>query len=241
MKISKEDLKSFTPIANKVLLRSVVKMDSVKAGDKKLYVDTTFKPEWHQEVICEVIATPRYLVFDRNKPVGESMEWQTTVQVKPGDIVWARALMVQKGKEDFLIECDGINYFLLDYADLYLKKDKTDVVMLNGWVLLEPIYVEPKEIVVDGKVIYLENVAKPDEGFGVARQTQFGRIKHLGKPIINYYYADTTFDDDFCRVGDIIMFTTSHNVRLEHELHRHFSGEDLIVSRRSRFLGIVEF
>ena len=241
MKLSREDLAVFRPSQNKVLVRSVVQMNKIHLGGQEIIIDTTYKPEHHQEVICEVTATPKRLVFDRTKPVGESMEWYTPIDVKKGDIVWCNYLSVIRGKEDFIIECEDIMYFLVDYSSIYLKKDKTDVTMLNGWILCEPVYVKPATIDVGGNIIAVQEMKEYDEFEGVAKETQFGRVKYLGKPIKEYYFNEDTFDDDFVRVNDIIMFKTPNNVRLEHDLHRHFDGTSLIVSRRSRLLGILEF
>lgn len=241
MKISKENLKFFQPTGNKVLVRSIVSTKTINVGGQQLYIDTTYKPEYHAEVICEVVATPKKLIFDRKRPAPQSMEWEVRMELKKGDIVWCNYLSVIKGKEDYLIECDGIEYFLVDYGRIYLKKEGQKVKMLNGWVLCEPLYVDLKEISVRGKTVYLPNIATSGEKEGHAKPTQYGIIKHLGKPITNYHSDRVTADDDFPRIGDTVKFVAPNNPRLEHNLHRHFSGADLIISRRSRFLAVVEF
>ena len=240
MKLSREDLAVFRPSQNKVLVRSVVQMNKIHLAGKDIFIDTTYKPEYHQEVICEVTAIPKKLVFDRKKPVGESMEWYTPIEVKKGDIVWCNYLSVLRGKEDFIIECEDITYFLIDYASIYLKKNRAEVTMLNGWILCEPVYVEPAKIDVGGRVIAVQEVKEFDELEGIPKNTQYGKVKHLGRPIKEYYYNETTYDDDYVRINDFVMFTTPHNVHLENDLHRHFDGSSLIVSRRSRLLGILD-
>jgi len=240
MKISKEDLKFFQPAPNYVLVRSIISMDTVKVGGQELHIDTSYKPEHHQEVICEVVKIPRKLIFDRMKPVGESMEWLTTMDLKPGDVVWCNYLSVLKGKENFQIECEGINYFIINYQRIYLKKVRQSVDMLNGWVLCEPVYIDELDRTLISKMVDIQAVKKHDEYEGVARETQYGIVRHLGKPVEAYHNIDAVPDDDYLRVGDMVMFTTPNNVRLEHNLHRHFDGNSYIVSRRNRILGIVE-
>ncbi len=241
MKLSKEELNTFKPVGNNVLVRSIINNDSVKVGDKDIYIDTSYKPEHHQNVICEVIATPNKLIFDRKRPAGESMEWKTTIDIKKGDIIWANYLSVLRGQQNLIIECGDIKYFLIDYSMIYLKKDKDKVVMLNGYILCSPVYVDLSEVSVGGHKIVLSKVKTADQLEGCALDTQFGQIKHIGKPISEYYSKDATPDDDYPRIDDIIMFVSPHQVRLEHELHRHFNGTDMVVSRRNRITAIVEF
>jgi hypothetical protein len=241
MKISKQDLLFFQPTPNHVLVRSVVSMNTVTVGGQQILIDTSYKPEHHQEVICEVIKAPKKLIFDRTKPSGESMEWLTTMDLKTGEIVWCNYLSVLKGKENLEIECEGVKYFIINYQQIYLKKVKQRVEMLNGYVLCEPVYVEDlKDKILISKMIDVQRLKKFDEYEGVARETQYGIVRYLGKPVEEYHNANAVPDDDYLRVGDMVMFTTPNNVRLEHNLHRHFNGEDMIVSRRNRILGIIQ-
>lgn len=242
MKLSNNELKMFTPTGNRVLVRSIVKTNVVNVGGQQLHIDTSFKPEFHQQVICEVISTPKKLIFDRKRPVGESMEWDTRMELRKGDVVWCNYLAVIKGKEDFLIECEGIEYFLVDYERIYLKKEGRKVKMLNGWVLCEPAYVEQKEIKVRGKTVHLPQLTSASEKEGHAKPTLYGTVRHLGRPITHYHSEHAVADDDYIRQGDVIQFVAPNNVRLEHNLHRQFSGGDeMIVTRRSRMVAIVEF
>jgi hypothetical protein len=241
MNLTKEDIASLRPYGNFVLVRSIVSMDTIMLGGEKIFIDTSYKPEHHAEVICEVVAVPRRLVFDRKRHVGESMEWRSAMELHKGDIVWCNYLAVLDGKKRYMLTCDGLKYFMVEYPQIYLKKNKQDITMLNGWVLCEPVYKEKEQVVVDGKTIALPSVTTHNQTQGIARHTQFGKVKYIGRPVKEYYYEDAEVDDDYIRVGDTVMFVTPFNPRLEHELHHHFDGTSLIVSRRSRIMGIVEF
>ena len=72
--------------------------------------------------------------------VPHSMMWHTTVQVRPGDVVWVNPnAMIGAEHNGMVIEAEGQQFYLIPYEALYLKKTAKGVTCLNGWVLAEPI------------------------------------------------------------------------------------------------------
>ncbi|HCQ16392.1 MAG TPA: hypothetical protein DIU20_09030, partial [Cryomorphaceae bacterium] len=51
-----------TPVLNTVLVRcSNTYQDELTVGDTKLFLDTSFRPEWHRKISAEVVAVPEKL------------------------------------------------------------------------------------------------------------------------------------------------------------------------------------
>ena len=63
MRISKEELQVFTPKNNQVLCEPILKVDETTIGDVTLYIDTSYRPEFHQRVLMKVISFNKHLVY----------------------------------------------------------------------------------------------------------------------------------------------------------------------------------
>jgi len=232
MNIEARELFSLRPYNNWVLLKPIQDMDTFKVGNVNLFLDTTYKPEFHQKVIHEVVAVPKKLIFDRKLEVGESMEWKTDMELKVGDKVWINYLSAIRGHK---VTCEGQDYMFVPYASIYLKQTRDGVKMLNGYVLCEPVYIKKKSEIATIEIIKHESMQ------GLAKDCRHGIVRYFGKPITEYYYDTLSPDDDYITEGHTVMFTTPNQVRLEHGYHQNLDGKEYIVSRRNRMEGIVKF
>jgi len=114
--LTKQELLDFKPMNNYVLLKSIQRTDRISFLDGEIYVDTTYKPEHHAQVIHKVVATPLNLVYSDN-PAIESMEWETEMRLKQGDVVWINYLAALQAVK---FDCEGQEYFLIPYEKVYM-------------------------------------------------------------------------------------------------------------------------
>ena len=70
--ITLDTIEGFKPLNNFVLLGNPTSTEKIGG----LFIDTTYKPEDHVEIINEVIAVPDHLKFN---------EWETEMQLKVMD------------------------------------------------------------------------------------------------------------------------------------------------------------
>ena len=262
MKIEKYEFEGIRPLQNFVLVTPVFKTDVVKCGEIELILDTSWKPDEHAPIVQRVVKAPRKLVFGRkkafyevkddmgklketvpiNKPLAHSMPWETTMDLKPDDIVWCDFVKIAQAiKSNRFIECEGKHYFLVPYSDIYLKKRDEGITMLNGWVLVAPIKEKKMEAQMNlekaGLVfpgIQITNNNKRELGIG----DLLGVVKYIGEPI--YKYLEGKPDTDEVGEGDTVVLKLPFNRRLESSSHPFFSDEELIVTRRSRIIGKLE-
>ena len=118
------ELNSLKPLNNLVLLK---KMSDNRVGTlmgKEIRLDTKFNPEYYADVIYEVVATPRNLVYDNgrdefgNYTETHGMEWSCRMDMLPGDIVWAN---YNQAINSLSLEIDGEMYQLMHYSHIYLS------------------------------------------------------------------------------------------------------------------------
>ena len=169
------------------------------------------------------------------KPIPGSMMWNTPMELKPDDIVWvnANALMVAD-RERNTIEVEDVKYYLLKYSEIYLKKAADDIKMLNGWVLAEIIEDTPewqKKAVSIGLII-------PEIMKNPRNNDRFAMIKYIGDPV--EYIFDDTYDFPEPKAGDVVMLKWKVNRRLEPGQKYFAKDSDMIVTRRSRVLAIMQ-
>ena len=156
-----------------------------------------------------------------------SMPWHTTVQVKPGDVVWVNPnALAQAAFNNTTIEADGETFYLIRYSELYLKKaDK--VRMLNGWCLLEPI----EESADWQKRAEQSGIIVPDTLKKVPFNDRLAIVRYAGDPV--RYVLPDRYDHPEIEVGQVVMLNRPVNRRLEPG-GRFFAadGIDYIVARR---------
>ena len=165
-------------------------------------------------------------------PIPGSMRWKTDVQVKPDDIVWVNSSALKKAEQvGMTVEIDRQLYYLIHYENLYLKKKKKKVEMLNGWVLLEPIKdTEPWVIRAEKAGLIIP------EGKKKVLADRIAKVMYIGDPV--EYLFDDQYDYPEIKKGDTVMLKWKVNRRLEPFQKFFAQDSDLIVSRRSNIMGI---
>jgi co-chaperonin GroES (HSP10) len=249
-------IESIKPISNQVLIRLTRKGDEIElANGHKLHLDVSYNEEEHRPVVGEVIAVPAKLTFKDGDL--STMPWKTEMQLQKGDIVIMRRPAVSScfvQNSGRIIEQDGEQYLFIKYSDIILAKRQLSrakepyqvvgvdgkamaVIMLNGFILLEPDEEEYKT--------FLE---LPKSVRRLSKLT--GTVRYLGMPNLAYQTMvdttgqDTTLPPDYyfdIKVGDKVVFHKAADIPLEQDLHQSFEGRDKKYFRcqRHKLLAII--
>jgi len=171
-----------------------------------LLIDTSWKPEDHVEIINEVIAVPL---------TAKCSEWETEMQLKVGDKVWVNRLTIIKAEK---IQVGETTYLKVPYEMIILAKRGDEIIMLNGYVLLEPIH---KAQIKSDTIILAPNKEEHQDR---------GIVRYMGIP--NKRYTDEILSDD-CEIsiGDRVLLSRKYNPKLESSYHESI-GNYLVVQRR---------
>lgn len=234
-------IESIKPINNQVLIRLTRRGDEIELSNgHKLHLDTSYNEEEHRPVVGEVIAVPAKLKFVDGDL--SSMPWKTEMQLQKGDIVIIRRPAVSScfiQNSGRIIEQDGEQYLFIKYSDIILAKrqlsrdtenfqtvevdgNKMAVIMLNGFMLLEPDEEEYKT--------FLE---LPKSVRRLSKLT--GTVRFIGMPNLAYQKMvdatsqDTTLPPDYyfdVQPGDKVVFHKAADIPLEQDLHQSFEGRD---------------
>lgn len=168
-------------------------------------------------------------------PIPNSMLWEATVQVKPGDIVWVNANWLMNAREHGnIITTDKALYYLMTYDNLYLKVKDDKVTMLNGYVLTELVE-DTKEWAKKAEKIGL---FIPDHLKRVEFKDRVAVVKYIGEPV-KYLFNDR-YDHPEIKAGDTVLLSMKVNRKLEPGM-KFFAKDnaDLTVTRRCNIEGIL--
>lgn len=223
-----------TPLTNHILVKPLSGNSEVNG----YYIDTSYKPEFHTPVANEVIGVPKKLSFDLNPQHPYAMDWETELEVQVGDVAYFRKLAVMKAQRMG-------EYLLIPYSQCYCVKRGEQIIPINGYTLIEPVFEQQKlkseVLVLDCVAEYAEIVAKD-----ISSQASFrndlkpapkmqelksqGIVRYIGKP--NKRYMDDRWHDNIdVQVGDYVYLVDMTYPKLEPELHTTI-GNYYCVQRR---------
>lgn len=162
-----------------------------------------------------------------------SMPWHTTVQVKPGDVVWVNPnALAQAAFNNTTIEAEGETFYLIRYSELYLKKaDK--VRMLNGYVLIDVIDNEEDWF----KRAESMGLVVPDTIKSPMFNDRVAIVKYIGDPV-DYVLPDM-YDHREIKEGDMVLLKFPVNRHLEPGQKFFAKDVNLKVTRRCNIIGIL--
>ena len=225
-------IKSLLTCRNQILVKRVFDNleDTTPSGVIKA-VDPSFRPNVHADRISEVVLVPEGLYFYppmyKHKHATESIDWDTDMELLPGDIVWHN-FMELADTYNIEVRDEKALYKLLRYEDIYLAKRGEELIMLNGYCLCEEVLRDRL-----GELDVLDRDI--DKGIG--------KVVLLGKRNRSYRIRGGAKDldgDDVLKVGDIIVKRRPDvHIRLEEDVHARFPlGEKkmyFIIQRRDIF------
>lgn len=164
-----------------------------------------------------------------------SMTWKTKMELKAGDIVWcSRNAMANAEKVGNTIEADGELYHLIQYSEIYLVKKGDNIKMLNGYILCSPVPADETETERKLKALGLES--------GITEKKvkdKVAVVRYVGDSVEYIFHNRDRFDFPEVKVGDTVLLAWQSNRRLENDLYKFFSQEELIVSRRCNIAAVL--
>jgi hypothetical protein len=200
--------------------------------------------EEHKPLRGEVVGLPDELTFVQGNH--NYMPWVTKMELEIGDKVIVRrpalSMALSKDQGSFFVEGEDI-YIYLKYNEIVVAKRGEEVIVLNGYIIVEPIVEAPTTFLI-----------VPDS----AKKTSMsqGIIRYIGSPNKEYHVTkngkseDVFQSDDVpwarmengemkidlvdLQVGDKIQFKSSSAVKLEQDLHRTLAGRNTILYRMQR-------
>lgn len=219
MNIEKEIIDKMSVSVNKVLVKPVMLNNKIQQGkmDEALefYLDTTYNPEKHAPVLCEVVKCCESLVATTFLP------WAGPVELKAGDHVVVEYMEItdklgEYDKNPELYFVDGEMYFMVSYQCIYVKVKDGVAYPVNGYNIVVPLAAYFGDL-----NIYLP--AKESEN-------QFLVLKP-GLPV-KYSDGRSSDGDIVLNKGDIILCEDHCNIPIEHDLHRSTKTKIYAIQRR---------
>lgn len=183
--------------------------DSVKLNDQEIYIDSSYEPEKHSVTNGIVETLPEVLHYNGVRSDENGLQFDTDMDLKKGDQVYFHYLETINAKSrGRIFDVEGKKYMMVRYDMIYFAKRDDDIIMVNGWVLVEPIEHETLK----SDIIHIPN--------SIQENKQEGIVKHIGKPLRAYKMnPDVGEENDEVHEGDHILFTNFSNIPIEYKLH----------------------
>lgn len=225
MRLHEGEIVTIFPTNNYVVLKPLIDTNQTQTSSGITFtVDTTYKPEHHARVLCEVVSLPKQLIFTKKYPY-YSMEWECEMMLRIGDKVMIKYLAALNAEKYWYMMDGDQKYYMVPYQQVYLRIRDEVTTMLNGYVLVQRIKQNKKS--------KIQLLPKDEDRLGV--------VKYCHKP--NYQYLDANYDDDIINVGDkiVLSYHSSHYKVLENPVHRVFDPDnEYLVMQRHQIEGVLK-
>lgn len=235
-------LQDFRPIANRVLVKIDSRFtDHIKlTDDLTLAIDTSFEPEKHTTTYGTIAAVPDSLSYGSEQ---HHMPWDTRIETAVGDTVYFTwdAIVVAFGKVKpgvVQVEGDPAIYVIMKYSQLTLAVRDEQIIMLNGYCLIEEVKIVdlPKHLVGEEMKSFL---ALPGT-MAKKVSAKLGKVVAIGSSNLAYD-GDRHYDDPSVKVGQLVMFESFANIPIQYNLHADLIGKKILYKIQRRYLvAIIE-
>ncbi len=232
-------LENFQPKFNWLLIKpdwdnqGILRPYEVNGPDGKvvLQMDTSYEPEKNACCTGTVVKMPQGEPYFNPSDPTKSMEWVTDFECKEGDRVIFGYFAFTEAFRDAdprWIKCNGEIYILVFYGLMYLAQRGEEVIMLNGYTLVEPVQDE-----VDTNLFLPKHLKR-------STNKQRGIVRYLGSLNREYSNHRYTPDDDSLKVGDLVTMDRYCNIPLEYDLWRTFDKDKTFYRVQRTFIsGII--
>jgi co-chaperonin GroES (HSP10) len=230
-------IKDFKPLANRVLVKINQRFTDIVqlAPNVDIKIDTSFEPEKHTITYGTVVAVPDTLTYG---PLAHHMPWETICEVNIGDKVYFTwdAIITAFGKTNpGVVKVTGSSdiYIIMKYSQLTLKVVDDEIIMLNGYCLIEELKVSdlPKELqdeTLKSKILLPKFVER-------RKSIMFGKVLKTGRE--NTKYDNDRYSDSVSvQVGDLVVFEIFANVKVQSEIHNDLMGDKILYKIQRRHL-----
>ena len=230
------NIDNYKCLTNRVLI-SIDKIfnNEISVGDVKLYLDTSYDPEKHTvcrgivEKVCDKLYSGKF----------DGMEWTTDIEIKPGDEVYFTWMALDDAlRKRTYFTCKGkvkaemqSGYVPCSYSDLTLAVRGKEIIMLNGYVLVEPLTkeeFEEKFLQVKTSELIIDMIRRQN-------MPGWGRVIACGTP--NKEYQNIVYSDNVDVIpGDIVLFKKESDVAVQYDMHADLLGRKKLFKIQRRHL-----
>jgi hypothetical protein len=174
------------------------------------------------EVCSKVYKLPQKLYYNR-EDISVTMPWDCDMDLQIGDMVWFSVL---ESRNATAIRCEDYYYKLIPFRDIITAKRGNEVIMLNGFVLLDKVYTENKSALAISRQ-------------GDVDQTK-GIVRYIGKPN-KEYIMDNYVDFIDLEIGDeVLLSPKTPLINLERKSYlAKFDGDKLYWYVQRRRISMV--
>ena len=168
---------------------------------------------------------PESLYYNKLDRGFESVEYLTDINLEVGDKVFFHYLQIDIAiNQRRIIEEDGKFFIFIKHDSLFMSIRNEEIVMHNGWMLLEPVdKAVDKDSVVNTKIP--KNRQKHDP--------LKGRIAFLGDPVKEYWWGNNETDEGInVNKGDTVIFLPHSDIPLEYDMHQSLKEKYYRVQRK---------
>lgn len=210
MELTKDEFESMKAHRNMVLIKpDILSTKRVEmAGGLKLLLYTDFEKEKFSATSGEVIKVCTDRFFHKQGGIEISAMYDAEIEAQVGDRIYFHYTKMETSNNEgriFLYEDEY--YMWISYDSLYCGKRGDEILMFNGFVLLEPV--EDKQI--------QSTIIKLPGRIRARKSTRYGRVAHVGEPC-KAYYEEKDIIDDYINVekGDVVLFEAHSDIPLQY-------------------------
>jgi hypothetical protein len=233
------NLKTIQLLNNNVLLKPRMNNDRIVfSSGKELYIDCSFEPEIHANIVADVIAVPENVLLRQgNLYIDEDQV--IPVEILPGDVAYCyylaiRNALTRKFDGKAFVENKEL-YCIISYENIFMVLRDGKPIMVNDYVLIEPTYREFYDAKARFDKIGLEFPLSEKDKY--LQNTQYGIIRYIGQNLS----PENGFTDEQLYVGREVIITKNADIPLEVELHQTFEkGKKLFRVKRKDIVMVLE-
>lgn len=203
-------------------------------AENGMEISDAFNPAYHWSVHGTVLAIPDNLSFNKyrikdlkkgairvydhkldlvRRLYHKSTEYDTKMEVKVGDrVVFNYMSQLTALEEGALVDVGReMKACLMRYDALYMAKRGNEDIMLNGFILVEPVNLSEDELSQKGVGLKIALRDNTKEGYGIVRR--------MGTP--NRSYLSGKYSDGInLHIGQLVGFDKSNQVSMEWSYHK---------------------
>lgn len=237
MILSRYEISQLKPGINNVIIKLDLSQENITiAGSKEIKIDTSFNPEQHAAITGTVIAVCDKLHFNTIPGQSHSLDWDTDMEVQPGDYVISYYLSsVNAMAGDGRVFMDELKhkYIILKYDKIFAARRGDTVIPVNGFNLLTPI-LESELKGIASKLKKLD-LHLPQQHLTLESGI-YARLKYVATRLRQYRdprYRDFT---DEISPGDIVVIRRRSNIPLEYAYHASLEGKQVFYRIQRNFI-----
>ena len=217
------DVRRIRPTNNMIIVKPFLEAaEKIDLAGIDFWLDTSFEKEKMAATTGEVVSTCKEIFFTmKSGPAMDqkSCRYGTTMEMLPGDMVYYHYLTIQRARDERRLfkANDGEYYMFMHYHDAFCVKRDGKVIMVNGWILLEPVKAVDQ---FKSKLLEIPNFIKNQDSL------KFAKISHVGTYNTGYREYRESFDfTEPIKVGDIVAYEKYSDVMLQYNLYNNLEGK----------------